>query len=77
MPKNLSVIDVLPKNEAVIDVISKNLKVIDILPKNMAINPQTITRSYEVVIGAGQWTGFLLQLTYPVLGTVNQWSEVG
>ena len=66
MPKNFSVIDIVPKNEAVID----------ILPKNMAIDPQTMTRSYQVVIGAGQPIGLLLTLTYPTTGTVTSWGGV-
>ena len=76
IPKNQQALDVLPRNEAVIDFKPQNEAVIDVLPKNMRIDPQTLTRSYEVVIGAGQPIGLLLTLTYPTTGTVISWGGV-
>ena len=68
----------MPKNSVVIDVIPKNEAVIDILPKNEAIDPLSATRSYNVVINAGQYMGLPFLLTYPAnLGTLTQWSESG
>ena len=73
MPKNLAVIDIKSQNEAIIDILPKNYQVKDILPKNMRIDPQTLTRSYEMVINSGQPIGLLLTLIYPTTGTVTQW----
>ena len=59
----------------IIDVKPKAGVMIDVKPKlgNLGEN---YTRSYQVVLSAGQPIGLLLTLTYPTIGTVTQWSEV-
>ena len=76
MPKNFLVSDIKPKNRFVSDTKSQNSLVLDSKPKMNTFGPE-ITRSYSVVLGAGQSMGLLLALTYPTAGTVTQWSEIG
>ena len=67
MPKNLLVEDTKPKMGLVEDT----------KPKMDLISRDSITQSYQVVLGAGMPMGLLLAITYPVAGTVTQWSEKG
>ena len=77
MPKNYTVSDVKPKNGLVIDTKPQNSEIKDVRPNMLVINSQTATRSYTVVINAGQYMGLPYLLTYPQSGTVIQWSEGG
>ena len=64
----------MPNNRLVIDSKPKNNKVFDSKPKMSKMGREK-ARSFQVVINAGQWTGFLLSMTYPTTRTVTQWSE--
>ena len=77
MPRNLTVIDTIPKNLGVEDVLPKNNRVEDVLSKNLGVDPDTTTRSYQVVTGAGQYMGLPFLMTYRDTGTMTQWSESG
>lgn len=67
MPKNLIVEDIIPKNAAVEDVIAKNVQV----------DPQSVTRSYQVAHTAGVIMLSVPLITYASAGTETQWSESG
>ena len=67
----------MPKNLIVIDTIPKNNQVLDTIPKNQAINPETLTRSYQVAHTAGVLMLTVPFLTYPTSGTETQWSDSG
>ena len=67
----------MSKVYAVVDIKAQNLRVEDTLPKMNTIDPESITRSYSVVIARGQAMGLLLALTYPIAGTVLQWRDSG
>ena len=64
MPKLLRVFDEKPKVMRVFDEKPKVTNVLGEMP-----------RGFGVILGAGQWTGFLLSLTYPTTGTAVQWTE--
>ena len=77
LPKNQRVLDILPKNEAIIDFKPQNESVIDVISKNMSINPQTLTRSYQVAHTVGVVMLSVPLITYSSAGTETQWSEGG
>ena len=64
MPKNLLIEDTKPKMGLLSDT----------KPKMGLIPRDSITQSYQVILGAGQPMGLLLAITYSTIGTVTQWS---
>lgn len=77
MSKNYIVSAVKPKSNSVIDTKPQNLLIKDTKPNVLTFDPQTATKSYQVVINASQYMGLPFLLTYPTAGTVTQWSEKG
>ena len=67
--------DVKPKVSLIEDTKPKS-SIEDTKPKLSAL-AGNLTQSYQVIINAGQPIGLLLALTYPTIGTVTQFSEVG
>ena len=76
MPKNRLVFNEVPKNNLVFDEVPKNRLVFDEKPNTSNMKGE-LPRGFSVVLFAGMPIGLLLTLTYPIAGTVVQWSETG
>ena len=64
MPKNLLIEDTKPKMGLLSDT----------KPKMGLISRDSVTQSYQVILGVGQPMGLLLAITYPISGTITTWS---